>query len=375
MALEDSKQAIGAVSELLKSLLTLDTDANTVDIGRPEEVSATNCPKLNIFLYQIDFDGQLRNHPLDEGQRAPLWFVLRYLLTAFDDNKESDTSSAHNLLGEGMLVLNEMNFIEPAVLGLVDNPEPLKITFDRADSELLSKIMQGSDEKYRLSAAFQVRPVMIAPSVPPRYTLPVKSVGSQAEEGVALMPSLGPKLESLKPEKFAQGETITLMGIDIGTVIEEVRFGNIVFPVTAAKIGKIKVVINSTPGLSAGSYPITALRRLKGDQVISSNALLGTLLPTVTNAIPSALTVTDGLFSGKLTLTGELLGGPDDSIFIAFYQNGQTLLMLEGTGAIDQTTLMVNVDSENALPAGNYYIILRVNGAQASNAPMVDWSS
>ena len=192
MALADSKQAIGAVGELLKNRLTLATNANTVDIGRPEEVSANNCPKLNIFLYQIDFDGQLRNYPLDEGQRAPLWIVLRYLLTAFDESKESDTSEAHQLLGEGMLALNEMNFIEPSVLALADNPEPLKLTFDGENPELLSKIMQGSDEKYRLSAAFQVRPVMIAPAEPPRYALPVKTIGPPAEEGVAIMPSLVP---------------------------------------------------------------------------------------------------------------------------------------------------------------------------------------
>jgi len=374
MALKDSKQAIGAVSELLKSQLTLETIANTVDIGRPEEVSATNCPKLNIFLYQIDFDGQLRNHPLDEGQRAPLWIVLRYLLTAFDISKESDTSDAHELLGEGILALNEMNFIEPSVLALADNPEPLKITFDRADSELLSKIMQGSDEKYRLSAAFQVRPVMIAPSVSPRYALPVKTVGSPAEEGVAIMPSLGPKLESVKPEKFTQGETITLTGIDIGTVIEEVRLGNIRFPVIAAKTGEIQALINPNPELSAGSYPITVIRTLKGGQIIISNAVLGTLLPTVTNATSGALTESAGLFSGNLTLTGELLGGPDDSIFVAFYRDKKIALMLEGAGALDQTTLTVNVDSDNALPPGDYFIILRVNGAQAANAPMVDWS-
>lgn len=374
MALADSKQAIGAVSELLKSQLTLETSANTVDIGRPEETSGSNGPKLNIFLYQMDFDGQLRNHPFDEGQRAPLWIVLRYLLTAFDEGKESDTSDAHKLLGEGLLALNQMNFIEPSVLALADNPEPLKITFDWADSELLSKIMQGTDDKYRLSAAFQVRPVMIAPSVPPHYGLPVKTVGPPAEEGVAIMPSLGPKLESVRPEKFTQGETITLSGLGIGTVIEEVRLGSIGFPVTAAKSGEIQAVMNPNPDLSAGSYPVTAIRTLKGDQIISSNAVLGTLLPTLINATPGALTESAGLFSGDLTLIGELLGGPDDSILVAFYQDGEIVLMIEGAGALDQTTLTVNVDSENALPPEDYFIILRVNGAQAANAPMVDWS-
>lgn len=212
MALADSREAIGAVSELLKSQLTIATTASTVEIGRPEEVSSSNCPKFNIFLYEIDFDGQLRNYPLDEGQRAPLWMVLRYLLTAFDDGKESDSSDAHKLMGEGLLALNEMNFIDPSSTALADNPEPLKITFDHADSELLSKIMQGSDEKYRLSAAFQVRPIMIAPSLPPRYTLPVKSVGPPTDEGVALIPSLGAKLETVDPEKFSLAIISSLSG-------------------------------------------------------------------------------------------------------------------------------------------------------------------
>ena len=176
------------------------------------------------------------------------------------------------------------------------------------------------------------------------------------------------------PEKFALGETITLTGLDIGTEIEQVRLGHIGLAVTAAKNGEIQAVLQPNPDLSAGSYPITAIRTLKGNQIISSNAVLGTLLPTVSNATPGVLTENAGLFSGNLTLTGQLLGGPDDSILIAFYQDGQIALMLEGTGALDQTTLTVNVDSDNALPAGDYFIILRVNGAQAANAPMVDWS-
>jgi hypothetical protein len=48
--------------------------------------------------------------------------------------------------------------------------------------------------------------------------------------------------------------------------------------------------------------------------------------------------------------------------------------MFEGAGAVGQTSMTISVDSENALPAGEYFIILRVNGAQAANAPMVDWS-
>ena len=69
-----------------------------------------------------------------------------------------------------MSALHELSFLrlDPLVapdvrLALENNPEPLKLTFDESSAELLSKIMQGTDERYRLSVAFQVRPVMIVP--------------------------------------------------------------------------------------------------------------------------------------------------------------------------------------------------------------------
>lgn len=374
MALTNSKQAIGAVSNLLKTQLIVNTAASTVDIGRPESTTATSGPKLNLFLYQVDIDGQLRNHPLDQGQVPPLWLVLRYLLTAFDEREESDSIEAHELLGEGMLALQELNFIEPGSVSLADNPEPLKITFDTADSELLSKIMQGSDEKYRVSSAFQVRPVMIAPTVPPRYALPVETVGPPADEGATVLPTLGPKLESISPAKFSAGAEITLTGLDIGTEIEEVRLGSVGFPVTAAKDGEIKAIISASTTLSAGSYPVTAIRTLPSGHELSSNALLGHFLPTLAAATPGVLANNAGLISGDLTLTGNRLGGTEDSIFVAFYRDGKVPLMLEATGSAAQTSLTVTVTVDDALPESEYYIILRVNGEQAIHAPRVDWS-
>jgi hypothetical protein len=48
-----------------------------------------------------------------------------------------------------------------SIVALNDSPDMLKITFEGASTELLSKLMQGGDEKYRCSVAFQVRPVMM----------------------------------------------------------------------------------------------------------------------------------------------------------------------------------------------------------------------
>jgi len=64
-----------------------------------------------------------------------------------------------------------VNFLQPTAAAtdpLRDNPNELKITFDAATVELLSKLMQGPDQRYRCSAAFQVRPVLIVPAEPLR---------------------------------------------------------------------------------------------------------------------------------------------------------------------------------------------------------------
>ena len=239
MPLAATRNAIGAIDLLLRDQLVARTSAGTVDIGRVEQAAGSDGPKFNLFLYQVDVDGQLRNYPLDRGQRTPVWLVLRYLLTAFDTGRDSNSSDAHILLGEGMLALEEINFQRPTVAALVDNPEPLKITFDAADVELLSKVMQGSEEHYRVSAAFQVRPVLIAPSEPPSYAPLVHSVGPPADEGVVVIPSLGPVVDAVTPTRFEGGAMLTLSGRDFAGEAQFVCLGDTCFPVVAAPAGAV----------------------------------------------------------------------------------------------------------------------------------------
>ena len=374
MALVDSRSAIGELDLLLRSTLVHDTSAALVDIGRPEaSATGTAGPKYNLFLYQLDHDGHLRNRPLDAGQQPPIWLVAHYLLTAYDEDLESDSELAHNLLGEGLIALREMNFIHPTAVALSENPEPLKVTFDSADADLLSKLMQGADEKYRCSSAFQVRPLMIAGGVPPAYVPLVKTVGP-ADEGAEVVPSLGPVVEAVTPERFEAGDEIALSGTDLGDA-EEICLGATCFGVTAAPAGQIKTVIPSTTTLSAGSYPIFAVKTLASGRRFSSNAVIGHFAPTVSSAAPGALTVDgSGNLSGDLAITGVRLGGTTDAIFVAFYRDGAIALMVEAAGSAAQTTLTASVASDQALPSGDYLIIVRVNGQQAVHAPLVDWS-
>jgi hypothetical protein len=381
MPLVDSQKAIGAVSGLLRDRITLRLNNMPVSIGRPEEAAKSNGPRLNLFLYRIGFDASLRNHPLDPGQQPPIWLVLYYLLTAFDDKSESDSANAHTLFGRGILALQELNFLRPAAPQLAQNPEPLKITFDEADVELLSKLMQGSDEKYRVSAAFQIRPVMIMGDQPSSYAPLVKTVGPPLpnpppydQTGVWVLPSLGPRLETLVPERTTLPATLTLSGSDLGEV-DQVQVGPLTLAAGQPPGGGVTATIPAAATLSAGSYPVTVTRPF-ASHTISSNALLLHVLPKLSTATPSGLTpvsATDPRVFGHLNLTGTRLGGPNDSIFIAFFGNGDFPLMFEAFGTAAQTSLDIDVPVAKALDPGTYRIILRVNGEQADDAIAVNW--
>ena len=111
MPLTDSSRAIGAVTGLLAQRIELLTGHN-ITIGRPEPPNGNGAgisnPRLNLFLYEAVFDGNLRNTPLDKGQEAPLWLVVRYVMTPFDEEGDSDTADAYRVLGDGLHALQSL---------------------------------------------------------------------------------------------------------------------------------------------------------------------------------------------------------------------------------------------------------------------------
>ncbi len=374
MPLSATQEAIGAVSEAIRSQLELRTSL-LVTVGRPDIAATTEGPtKLNLFLYQIDFDSFLKNHSLHDGEAAPLWLVLRYLITAFDADQDSDTVAAHRLLARGLAALQEMNTLLPTVPALLDNPEPLKLTFDASDSELLSRLMQGSDEKYRISAAFQVRPVLIAPDQPPSFALPVLTVGPPGAEGVLVLPSLGPRLVRITPARFESGALIELAGDGIDSSVDLVHLGTMDLPVVAMSDNAVRARLPAVPTLSAGDYAVAVSRPLPSGRRLSSNLLAATLLPTVTGAVVGPLLPNGGNFAGSVTITGQRLGSAKDAVFVSFYRDGRVILNLEITGSVAQTSLIATVDAAHSLPPGTYYLIVRVNGAQAIRTPDVAWT-
>jgi len=387
MSLADSGTAIGAVTRLLQDHLI--RRGFEVSIGKPEDAADTDttAAKLNLFLYETGFDPHLRNVSLRDGDVPPLWLVLRFLLTAFDVAESSDTAAAHDLLGRGMSAIHELNFLRldplvaPSVrLALENNPEPLKLTFDESNIDVLAKVMQGNDERYRLSVAFQVRPVMIVPGILPRssllvgvdYTTTPETIIGRDGVQIDVIPSLGAQLDRVEPARFEVGETLVVYGDDISGTDMEVVLGTATLTVIERHVDRLVVAAEGSPGtpiasgtaLSAGEMPLVVRRRLSPTRTRSSNLLAARLLPTVTGA---------SIAAGNLQLQGLLLGTDADDVVVIFYRpsDGATAHLFDTvTTAADQQTLTVP-GAAAAVPAGTYRVILRVNNQQAKASPGV----
>ncbi len=407
MALAASIGAIGAVTDVLVlRLKERTTPPLDVTVGRAEPDSPPPGARLNLFLYEVQFDASLKNVPLDEGQRPPLWLVLKYLMTAFDDDgKSTETTLAYEHLGNGLRALQQLNFLSldglpsPGVVdSLSDNPEDLKVTLDEAPTDLLSKVMQGSDEKYRVSVAFQVRPVMIAPGELPSYSLlvgvdytttPLPTTIGEKGIQIPVIPSLGSSITEVSPASFERGETVTIRGTDLHLSNLSVNFGPIELPVTMQQPDRLQFVVRpdiATPSaISAGSYPLSISQLLSSGRRRSSNVLIGNLRPVISTVALFGLMGTVGPPPPRMgwrftdiDVTGELLGRDDvDDFYLALYRDGKTFAMLDtqidqSAPVGSQTQRRFHMNESDAVPPGRYLAIYRVNGQQAAQGFFID---
>jgi hypothetical protein len=391
MALVDSARAIGAVTRLLQDHLI--RRGFEVSIGKPEDAAGNNAnAKLNLFLYETGFDPHLRNHSLHTGQPAPLWLVLKYLLTAFDRGEDSDSADAHELLGPrpGRPARAELSRARRRRgarrgAGAGEQPRAAQAQLRRSGVELLSKIMQGTDERYRLSVAFEMRPVMIVPGTEPAASLLV-GVDYQATpstviggEGVRVdvQATLGPLLERVEPAAFEAGDSLTLFGDDLGGGDLEAVLDGVVLTITGRRPDRLQVRAEGSPAvtpvadgtvISAGEHPLTVRRRISPTRTRSSNLVAARLLPTLSGA---------AMAGGDLTLSGNLLGTDADDVIVALLRNGVAVrqfdtVIASGAPAVppwQQTLTVPGVAA--AVGAGVYRVVLRVNGQQARSSPDV----
>ncbi len=399
MALATTGLAIGSVSRFLSGALTnalwnVPPYNPKITVQRPQADIATTTatqPRINLFLYEMDVDGAMRNISLTPGSPAPLWVVLRYLVTAFDGMGESDTPDSHDLLGMAMQVLAGAAADLPALTGypaLADNPEPLKLSFDACTPELLSRLMQGPDDKYRCSAAFQVRPVLIAQ---PQPLTGMQLIGINYLLGTTIgragvknfvLPSLGPQLDGARPAAVESGDSLTLLGEGLAAPALTVKFGSAVLTpgMQTAQTLSVRIVDLDPASISAGMLSVSVSQTLaKGTATglaISSGVVGVALLPTVTGVVVgalSAVSATDSNVHGTLLLSGEFLGRADDYVEFALVREGAVALLIDApdpafAAPADQSQQQFVIPPSVGVPPGVYFAVYRVNGQQARQA-------
>ena len=219
---------------------------------------------------------------------------------------------------------------------LEDNPEQLKLTFDECNVDLVNKITQASDDEYRLSLAFQVRPVMIVPPETPfvsicssaSTTRPRPFSPSADPVGLDVLASLGPRLIAVAPAKFAIGDEFEITGDDLHVSNLQCHLGSVELGIVGQWPDRLRVrvetLLQSGTYISAGEHPLVIKQYLPATgRYRASNMLVGGLLPTspMPRTGPVAVDASNQV-SSTITINGFLLGRNEDAILVALYRNG-----------------------------------------------------
>jgi hypothetical protein len=231
--------------------------------------------------------------------------------------------------------------------------------------------------------AVQVRPVLLLPSEPPNYALlvgvdyttaPPVEIGLDGR-GLAVIPSLGARLDRVEPAAFEPGDAVTLYGDDLHLAGLEAVLGDEVLRVTGQWPDRLAVEVEglepgpggagriaSGLGPSAGELPLRLRQPRPGGRYRSSNLVTGRLRPVVSGV---------AMNGAVLEIAGLLLGGEDDDVIVAMQQDGAVVRAFDTvTSHAGQQQLDVP-GVGGTLDPGAYRVILRVNGQQARSSPTV----
>jgi hypothetical protein len=204
--------------------------------------------------------------------------------------------------------------------------------------------------------------------------------------GLDVLPSMGAHIDEISPVGFELGEEVALRGTDMHLSGLSVMLGPVELPVTMQQPDELRFIIDpeiiAANMISAGSHPVTVVQTLTGTgKKRKSNAVIGNLVPTLTAvATAGAVTVDAGpprTAFATIDLAGVLLGLDADDAVLAFFRDGTVHRMFDvltvppGPPPAPQTGRRLEMMSGDAVPAGDYNMILIVNGQQAPQSPSV----
>lgn len=310
---------------LLHSQLAQSSSAAVVTLLPPGD-DLPEVSGVNLYLYRVMESAFLRNQSWPGDRVTPpsaqpaLSLELFYLLTPLGKKPADDVSDqgddAHTMLGVAMRTFQENPILNDAHLPGFDAdlvlPAFLQNSFDRVKISLvttslddISKIWATINKPYRLSVAYEVSLVQIAPTAPPP-----SGRGIVLSTGLQVVTIAAPRLSTLTP---SAGALAHLSGGAVAPNALTIQGFGMSFPgrTPIARVGGQVVTVNAAPAPTDQSLAITLPVSLDaGPQADVTVTLIGrTSLPLTFNVTPWIASLTpvrtaiDGA-SPKLTLSG-----------------------------------------------------------------------
>jgi Pvc16 N-terminal domain len=274
--------AIEAVTTALREVIRgavegLGTGARVITEPPDEARNEGNEQQVNLFLYQTAIAGSWRNEPFPVGLPGETDFpalplVLHYLVTPYV--RDADELIGHRLLGASMLALHDHPVLSGRELAAVGVPadvsehiESVRITpLDNSVDEI-SKMWTAFQTQYRLSAAYEVRVVLLESGRARRTPLPVLRRGED-DRGPAARGDVDlafPRVDAVVPPTARLGDEITLTGGNLAAAQVRVRLTHplladpVLLTPGAALGDEIRADLPATPeDLPAGLWSVSA---------------------------------------------------------------------------------------------------------------------
>jgi hypothetical protein len=373
-------RAIGGVSATLRQLLLDGMEENAEVTIAPPDAENEDPPRINLFLYRLEESASLKNQDLPGLApgggfgNPPLALELYYMLTAYAP--EDDDRAAQELLGDAMRSLHESpivpkNKLDPSVEPLF---ESVRICFQPMTLDDLTKIWSATTKPMRTSVCYRVTAVQIESRAQRQYNRPVaeppeggpriaaqaisrpvirrvlvirQGDATQRERPVAYV-RIGDKLV-IRGTSFASPTRVFLGELDATASME-----------SGATESRIVVTIPDDAQLQPGAITVRVQTDVMlGEPPVAHRGFASNLGVFVLTPLAGAATFSAGP-PRRVTITGSRLFQNERPCFTLI---GDTLFESAGYASAAETQL--EIDLPNTMPAGNYPVRVRVNGAES----------
>jgi hypothetical protein len=375
-------RAIEAVTETLRGIV--DAGVKRVTPGAraitspPDEITTSQESRVNVFLYQAQMDGALRNTdpvnvaPGESGQPA-LPLILHYLITAYAPN--ADDVHAHRLLGGALEALHSHPQLTATDLAdaapysdISQQVEAVRISWQALDDKDIYSLWSIFHAPYRISAAFELRVVLIDSTIAGRAPLPVLTRGSTGRGPVVTAsvgyPEITDVIVPLGQPSAVPGEKVSLLGADLSAATVRVLLSHPVLatpmPITPDSATGSEVTFTVPAAAPAGFGTVSLALSTPGTSDLLSNDIPFGVGPTITSPLPATVAASGGPAPFTVTCSPAVRAGQ------------HAVLLIGGSPATappitaDTTSLTFTV---GPMPARRYQLRLRVDGADSRLIP------